>query len=286
MGAPMARHLVERGFTVHGFDVRPAALANLESAGGLVAGSPAALASAVQVVITSLPSSAALDSVINDDDGLIAGASPGLTVVETSTLSIAAKEQGYAELARSGITMLDCPLSGTASQMETRDVAVYASGDRDALARQQEVLAAFSRAQYNVGRFGNGTKLKLIANHLVTIHNVAAAEALLLAERAGLDLEFALAALTDGAGSSRMLEVRGPMMVAKDFSRPNMRLDGYVKDIDLIGSFGRDLECPLPLFAACAQLYFAALAQGRHAEDPAVVHAVLATLVNPDVSQR
>jgi len=282
----MARHLVERGFTVHGFDVRPAALANLESAGGLVAGSPAALASAVQVVITSLPSSAALDSVINDDDGLIAGASPGLTVVETSTLSIAAKEQGYAELARSGITMLDCPLSGTASQMETRDVAVYASGDRDALARQQEVLAAFSRAQYNVGRFGNGTKLKLIANHLVTIHNVAAAEALLLAERAGLDLEFALAALTDGAGSSRMLEVRGPMMVAKDFSRPNMRLDGYVKDIDLIGSFGRDLECPLPLFAACAQLYFAALAQGRHAEDPAVVHAVLATLVNPDVSQR
>lgn len=282
MGAPMARHLIESGFAVHGYDVRPGALAGLEAIGGSTSASPSDLASAVDVVMTSLPSTSALESVVGGKDGLLTAPKAGLTVIETSTLSPDAKENVRRDLAQGGITMLDCPLSGTASQMENRDVAVYASGDPEIVRRHWAVLAGFSRAVYDVGAFGNGAKLKLIANHLVTVHNVAAAEALLLAERAGLDVALALRALTDGAGTSRMLEVRGPMIVAKDYSQANMRLDLYMKDIDLIGGLGRDVNCPLPLFAACAQLYVAAMAQGRIADDAAAVAAVLETLVRQD----
>jgi L-threonate 2-dehydrogenase len=275
MGSPMSRHLLAAGFAVQGYDVRQEAATALEDAGGRAAASPGEAADSADVVITSLPSVAALRAVVNASDGLAGAASPGLIVVETSTLPLDEKEAARQVLAQAGAVMLDCPLSGTASQMRARDVAVYASGEPEAIERCRPVLAAFSRVQYEVGAFGNGMRMKLIANHLVTVHHTAAAEALVFAERAGLDPALALKALSDGAGNSRMLEVRGPMMIAGDFSEANMRLEYFQKDIDLISGLSREVRCPLPLFAASAQLHLAALAQGRLDEDPASVFAVL-----------
>ena len=225
-------------------------------------------------MITSLPSVAALRTVVGGERGL-AGATPdGLILIETSTLPIAAKAEA-ARAVRAGAVVLDCPLSGTASQMRAADIAVYASGDPAALKRSRDVLAAFSRVQHEVGEFGNGMRMKLIANHLVAVHHTAAAEALLLAGRAGLDPALALRALSDGAGNSRMLEIRGPMMVEGDFSHANIALEVFQKDIDLINDLARMARCPLPLFSAAAQLHLAAMAQGRLGEDPACVFAVL-----------
>lgn len=275
MGLPMAGHLLAAGFRVRGYDVREEAVAALGQAGGVPAASPAGAAAGAAIVITSLPSVAALNEVVSGHDGLLSAASDGLIVIETSTLPLTVKDEVAQLLGQAGVVVLDCPLSGTASQMHARDIAVYASGDPDAIEHSHDVLAAFSRVQYQVGAFGNGMRMKLIANHLVTVHHTAAAEALLLAQRAGLDPALALRALSDGAGNSRMLEVRGPMMIAGDFSQANMRLEYYQKDIDLISDLGRTVRCPLPLFTASAQLHLAALAQGRLDEDPACVFAVL-----------
>ena len=281
MGLPMAGHLAAAGFGVRGYDVRAEAVSALAAAGGEPAASPADAAAGASVVITSLPSVAALRDVVSGEGGLAAAASAGLIAVETSTLPLEAKEEARQALAAAGAVMLDCPLSGTASQMRERDIAVYTSGDAVAIERCQPVLAAFSRVQYQVGTFGNGMRMKLIANHLVTVHHTAAAEALVFASRAGLDPALALRALSDGAGNSRMLEVRGPMMLAGDFSRANMRLEYFQKDIDLISGLARAVSCPLPLFSASAQLHLAALAQGRLDEDPACVFAVLDGMVSP-----
>ena len=275
MGLPMAGHLIAAGFAVQGYDVRPEAAAALAEAGGVPATSPAGAAAGAQTVITSLPSVAALREVVSGDQGLASASPEGLILIETSTLPIAAKAEAARALGRAGGVVLDCPLSGTASQMRARDIAVYASGDPAALNRSRDVLAAFSRVQHEVGAFGNGMRMKLIANHLVAVHHTAAAEALLLARRAGLDPALALRALTDGAGNSRMLEIRGPMMVEGDFSRANIALEVFQKDVDLINDLARTACCPLPLFSAAAQLHLAAMAQGRLAEDPACVFAVL-----------
>jgi 3-hydroxyisobutyrate dehydrogenase-like beta-hydroxyacid dehydrogenase len=281
MGLPMAGHLLAAGFGVRGYDVRPEAVSALTRAGGVAATSAAGVADGAGVVITSLPSVAALHEVVSGPDGLAGAAADGLIVIETSTLPLTAKDEAARVLGGAGAVVLDCPLSGTASQMQERDIAVYASGDTAAIERSHDVLAAFSRVQYQVGTFGNGMRMKLIANHLVTVHHTAAAEALLLARRAGLDLALALRALSDGAGNSRMLEVRGPMMIAGDFSQANMRLEYFQKDIELIGDLGRTARCPLPLFTASAQLHLAALAQGRLDEDPACVFAVLEQMTRP-----
>ena len=275
MGLPMAGHLLAAGFGVQGYDVRPEAAAALAEAGGVPAASPAEAAAGAQTVITSLPSVAALQQVVGGEQGLASATPDGLILIETSTLPIAAKAEAARALGRSGAVVLDCPLSGTASQMRAADIAVYASGDPAAIKRSHDVLAAFSWVQHEVGAFGNGMRMKLVANHLVAVHHTAAAEALLLAGRAGLDPALALRALSDGAGSSRMLEIRGPMMVEGDFSRANIALEVFCKDIDLIGDLARTVRCPLPLFSAAAQLHLAAMAQGRLDEDPACVFAVL-----------
>lgn len=279
MGGAMARHLLAAGYHVTGRDVQPECVQRFVAAGGAEAPSAAAVASAADLVILSLPSAAAFAEVVSGPGGLMEAARPGLAVMEMSTLPLEVKEQARAALAELGTVLLDCPVSGTGAQILSKDVAIYASGEKAALARAQPVLAAFSRVQIPVGEFGNGTKLKIVANLLVAVHNAAAAEALLIAERAGLDLPAALAALTSGAGTSRMLEVRGPLMISGDFGAA-MRVKTFQKDLDIIGAFARQLGCPTPLFTAAAQLNVAALAQGHANEDTASVFAVLRRLAD------
>lgn len=278
MGGGMARHALEAGIRVHGYDVADAAVSGFREAGGDVSGSPADVARQAGVVLLSLPSIRAFREVVDGKDGLSSSGASGAVVAETSTLPLAEKEWARQILAAKDITLLDCTLSGTGGQMREKDVVVYASGEAAAIERCKPVFATFSRRTYEIGAFGNGSRLKFIANHLVTIHNVAAAEALLLAKMAGLDLGSVLEAVSDGAGTSRMLEVRGPMMVRNDFSDATMRVGTYQKDIDIISSFAHDLHCPLPVFAASAEVYQAALSQGKADQDTASVFAVLAGL--------
>jgi 3-hydroxyisobutyrate dehydrogenase-like beta-hydroxyacid dehydrogenase len=171
--------------------------------------------------------------------------------------------------------LLDCPLSGTGGQALTGDVVAYLSGPAEAKARALPVLRAMTRGVHDVGEFGNGSAVKFIANLLVAVHNVAAAEALVLAERAGLDLATVLTAVADGAGTSAMFEVRGPAMAARDYSGPGVTTTVFDKDLQIIAGFARETGTPAPLFTLASALYAAALAQGHAGDDTACVHAVL-----------
>lgn len=278
MGGQIAGHLIAAGYRVLGRDIEPDRTRALAALGGACAASAAEVAGRTNTVLLSLPSVRAFEDVVRGTDGLAAAARPGLTVIEASTLPLAVKEDARRLLEGHGAVLLDCPISGTGGQLRTKDVVVYASGDAAALERVAPVLAAFSRDWIRLGAFGNGTRLKLVANLLVAIHNVAAAEALLIAERAGLDPRLALAALTTGAGTSRMLEVRGPLMLAGAYDEASMRVSTFQKDLDIISGFARDLACPTPLFGAAAQVHLAALAQGHGDDDTASVFAVLRRL--------
>ena len=276
MGSAMAANLVRAGFRVAGYDVVPQARQRLKRAGGTPVDEVAAVAREAGIIISSLPSSQALLDVASD----LAQSKRKLIVIETSTLPIAVKEQAREVLARGGAILLDCPLSGTGAQARTKDLAVYASGDRTACRRAIPVFEGFARASYYVGPFGAGSKMKFAANLLVAIHNVAAAEALVLAMKAGLDPAMTLRVLGDGGGSSRMLQVRGPMMVKGDYaSDVTMKLEVWKKDMAVIAEFAKALGCPTPLFTATAPVYVAATA-ANPAEDTGAVCAVLEALAN------
>ena len=277
MGSAMSANLLRAGFDVVGYDVLARARGEHRKAGGSVARSCREIAKRCAVMVTSLPSSEALL-----DTATVLSQAPRArrVVLETSTLPIPIKEEAHRRLATRGITLLDCPLSGTGAQARMKDLIVYASGERSAYRRAAPVMNGFARAHYYVGPFGAGSKMKFIANLLVAIHNVAAAEAFVLARKAGLDPALMLKVISDGAGSSRMLQVRGPMMVGGDYSNATMKVQVWQKDMTIIGDFARKLNCPTPLFAASAPFYNAAMAMGRGAEDTAAVCAVLEELAN------
>ena len=272
MGSAMASNLVKAGFRVVGHDVVPKARAAHRRAGGVVGRSNGDVARRAPIVVTSLPSAAALEAVVEE---IVRARPRDLVVVETSTLPLDVKHAAQRRLAGVRVTMLDCPLSGTGAQARVKDLLVYASGPRAAYRQCTAVFEGFARGHYYVGRFGNGSRTKYVANLLVAIHNVAAAEALVLAKKAGLDPAATLRVVADGAGGSRMLQVRGPMMVKDDYRDATMKIEVWQKDMQIIGEFARDLGCPTPLFAASAPIYTAAMAEGYEKQDTGAVAAVL-----------
>lgn len=278
MGSAYAGHLLAAGCETVGFDVAEDALRRFRESGGRVAATPAAVAGEVDIVITALPSIAAFEQVLFGDDGVAAGTRPGLVVVEASTLPLETKESGRSRLAQRGIALLDAPVSGTGSQAQVRDIVIYASGEREAFDRALPALEHIARSVRYVGEFGNGSKLKYIANLLVTIHNLSTAEAVVLAQKAGVDPQLMLDVVGDGAGGSRMLQVRGPMMVAGSYDNAAMKLDIYQKDIDIIDAFAKEVGAPTPLFTQSTLFYTAALAQGRAKQDTAAIASILKTM--------
>jgi len=275
MGGAFARHLLAAGFPVVGYDVAASRRAALARLGGRPAGSCADVALQAGILITSLPSPAAMEAAFFGTRGIASAARRGTVVIEASTMALELKESLRRRLAQRGAILLDCPISGTGAQAAAKDIAVYASGDRRAFHRCRAVFDAVARSTYYCGGFGVGSKLKFVANLLVTIHNLSAAEAMVVGERSGLDLDLLYRVIGDGAGGSRMFQVRGPMMIRGRYLPAHMKSDVYQKDIDIIRSHVRRLGCPTPLFDASLPYYAAALRQGHGKEDTAAIHSVL-----------
>jgi 3-hydroxyisobutyrate dehydrogenase-like beta-hydroxyacid dehydrogenase len=272
MGSAFAANLMKARFRVTGYDVVAAKRRALARTGAAAARRVEAAGAAAEVVITSLPSS---DALLEVAAALAGSAAPPKHVIETSTLPIPVKEEARARLAAVGTVLLDCPISGTGAQARTGDVIVFASGPQAACRAVGRVLDGFSRAHYYVGPFGAGSRTKFVANLLVAVHNVAAAEALVLAMKAGLDPALTLKVVAGGAGGSRILELRGPMMVRGDYRRATATLAGFAKDRAIISDFARQVGAPTPLLAATVPVYTAAAALGHAGEDTAAVCSVL-----------
>src|SRR3954469_20932230 len=273
MGGAIARNLIAAGFSVSGFDPDQGRAAAASFSGVAVKGSPAEAAADAELVLTSLPSTEGLDATV---DALLAAPRPGLIVAEISTFPIEAKQRAHDRLATAGIAMLDCPLSGTGAQAVTRDLALYGSGDKAAFERCRDAFAGFARASHYLGAFGNGSRMKFVANLLVAVHNVAAAEAIVLGAKAGLDPERIIEVIKSGAGNSRIFELRGPMMAKGVYTPPTATMHVLQKDSAIIAEFARGLGVDTPMLRGAAPLYDEAEAQGHAEEDVAAVHAVLA----------
>jgi L-threonate 2-dehydrogenase len=272
MGGAIARNLAAAGLAVRGFDTNPARLAALKDGGCEPVASAGAAARGADLVLTSLPSTEALEATVAS---LAADAPPGLVVAELSTLPIEDKERCRDRLAARSIVLLDCPLSGTGAQAATGDIAVYASGDEAAYRRAAPVFAKFARVSHYLGAFGNGSRMKFVANLLVAVHNVASAEAMVLGIKAGLDPDTIVKVIGSGAGASRIFELRAPLMAKRAYRPPTMKIDVWQKDMSIIAAFARALGVETPTFAASAPVYDAAQAEGLGGDDTAAVCALL-----------
>jgi L-threonate 2-dehydrogenase len=272
MGGAFAHNLVKAGWHVVGFDIDPARCRAMARAGVKIAPDAGTLAGEVPTIITSLPKPAALDATAS----VIAKArARPRVIVEASTFTINDKRRAERALSRAGHVMLDCPVSGTGAQAKSKDLVIYASGDSKAIRSLRPLFAAFARGVHDLGPFGNGSRMKYVANLLVAINNVASAEAMVLGLKAGLDAQTVLEMVSTGAGNSRVFELRAPMMVKNRYDHPSMKISLWQKDMAVIGDFARQLGCPTPLFDATVPIYNKAVRTGHAEHDTAAVCAVL-----------
>jgi putative dehydrogenase len=272
MGGAFAENLVAGGWRVIGYDIAAARRKALARAGVEIAADAVDVARQANTIITSLPKPQALAATA----AAIAKAGlPRRVIVEASTFTIDDKSRAQAVLHKAGHVLLDCPVSGTGAQAKVKDLVVYASGGAAEIKRLRPMFAAFCRDAFDLGEFGNGSRMKYVANLLVAIHNVATAEAMVLGMKAGLPPQAIFDLVKTGAGNSRIFELRAPMMVKDRYDHPTMKISVWQKDMDVIGSYARKIRVPTPMFDASSRIYEKALKDGHGAEDTAAVCAVL-----------
>jgi putative dehydrogenase len=269
MGSAMAIMLRKAGYDVVGYDVRAAALDELEAHGGSRAVSPRAVAEAADVVLVSLPSIAAYHEVLTGQGGIGSAGRDGLTVICTCTMPVDDKKQARDSLAKLGVTLLDGTVSGNRDMILAKTLTAYVSGERAAYDRWADMLSAFTRKHSFVGEFGNASILKFVINHLVCILTCANAEAMALGLRAGLDAQTIFDMVHESAANSRLWEIRGPMMVSEDYTSSRGQFSMANKDGPVIGAFGQSMNFPMPVFQAALQMHQAAVGLGQFHLDTA-----------------
>ena len=280
MGGTMAEALLQHGYAVCGSDIDPKALARLQRAGGVCLSSAAEVAVQSDVVIVSLSTSKALAQVTESIASVPkAQCAHRPIVIETSTLPMADKDACADALRKLGITTLDAPISGTAVRIKERAWTFFVSGTETAFRKVLPVLQVFTDKVSFVGPYGNGTKMKFAANHLVAIYNVAYAESVTLARKMGLNPQDVL----DLFGNSPVLgtgvmRLRMPMMLKRQYSPPTMKVEVWQKDMQVIGDMAKSVDCPTPLFSTCAAIYTSAMAMGLAMEDTASTAEVMSAM--------
>lgn len=274
LGHAVAGRLLGAGHQVVGHDIVPERVEALVALGGKGARSVREVTASAGMVCTLLPSLAAVEQAVLGPDGVLAGLRLDGVVVQMSTISPALSERLAREAAARTRSFLDCPVSGTSAQVARGDGILMVGGDLELYQRWRPVLESILPRSYHVGAAGQAMLLKLVANLLVALNSAAAAEALTLARKGGLDPARALEVLTASAATSRMLEVRGPLMVRGAFAA-QMKLDLFMKDLHLIQDAAGAAGADLPLTDVAERLYAAAMDAGHAGDDLSAVVRVL-----------
>src|SRR5262249_2986042 len=279
IGSAFAHNLHTAGWRV----IDPKRRRELSRGGIAIVADVGALAAEAPVIITSLPEASALATTVA---AIAAAGVPRRVVIEASTFKLEDKEAAEAILRKAGHVLLDCPVSGTGFQAKVKDLVIYASGGAAEIKKLRPLFADFTRAVHDLGAFGNGSKMKYIANLLVAIHNVEAAETLVLGMKSGLSPQLIYDQIRIGAGNSRVFELRAPMMVKGRYDKPTMKVSVWQKDMDVIGSFAQALGAPTPLFSATLPIYAATQSSGYAEQDTASTCAVLEAMAGLKPGER
>lgn len=271
MGGAYGRNLMAAGEAVIGVDPNPTARDRFTAAGGRAEATLGPWIAECEMVILSLISPAVLAEVSQNLAGFL---QPGQIVLETGTFAMADKLAAKANIEAGGGVLLDCPVSGTGAQAAVGDLVMMASGPSEAVSRVKPILAKFTRSVIEAGEFGAGIKLKYVANHAVALHNAAAAEVLHYADALELDRDIVYTLLKSGAGQSRMLDLRMPLMISGDYDPPTASLKMFEKDLSVIGADIARLGVDAPMLDVVTKLYQTASEMLPETYDTAAVFEV------------
>jgi L-threonate 2-dehydrogenase len=270
MGLPIAQNLMERGFTVIGY--RRSGSPELAEAGGIVASSAAEVAASADVLLSILPGAEDVEEIICGPSGTLSALRAGTIHIEMSTIDVDRKARLADQVRAGGGDLLDCPISGSPGMVAPRLATTFASGDQASVSTVSAVLDAVSGPWVYTGAFGTGARMKYIANLLLAVHTVAAAEAMVLARRSGLDLELVQKTLDNSIASSAIWKQRGPIMAERTWSPAPGPISTLLPILEQIEAHAAQAGLSAPVFAAAKEVFAKALADGWGDLDIASVH--------------
>jgi 2-hydroxy-3-oxopropionate reductase len=275
MGAPMARHILKGGYRVTVWSRRAESMAPLVNAGAAAGDSPADVAAQSDVIVTMVTDTKAVEDVVLGERGIARGARTGSIVVDHGTIDPNGARRIAGELQTRGIEMLDAPVSGGSIAAEAGTLVTMVGGSKAALERVTPVLSCYAKSIEHIGPSGSGQVAKACNQICVIVNQLGAAEAMLLAERSGVDPATVKNALMAGFAASRMLELQAPKMIARDFAgKIESRL--HHKDIHIALDMARALGIDLPGSGAAAEVLDALQQRGGARQDSAAIISVLA----------
>jgi 3-hydroxyisobutyrate dehydrogenase len=286
IGMPISQNLIKSGYCVVGW--RRSSLADFEKIGGVPARSPADVGEQADIVFSCMPSTEALDDVMQGRDGLVHSARPEQIIVELGSHPVAIKERQAAPLADKGAAFIDGEVSGTPSMVAVRKGVVYLAGDAGACKRIEPVVAGFADSCMYFGKFGAASKVKLVNNMLVGIHLAATAEAMALGLKAGVDVDMMIKAIVSGSGGSTQFGVRAPMIAAKRYSPPMGAPSDFFHYFDMVHDFAASVGLATPMMDRAMEIQQRAIDTGFGDLD----HAALVEVINawpantPDENRR
>lgn len=276
IGLPISENLIKSGYRVLGY--RRGSLEEFEKAGGIRARSPADIAAAADIVFSCLPSSDALNQVVQGAQGLAEAARPGQVVVELGSHPLPDKERQIAPLAAKGAVFLDGEVSGTPGMVSARKAVIYLAGDAEAAKKAERVVGGFADSCLYFGKFGAASRVKLVNNLLVAINIAATAEAMALGLKAGVDVDLMIKAIATGSGGSTQFAIRAPWMAQRRFLPAQGTVPALQHYFDMIGDFADDVGVATPLLDRACELYDKFIEMGLAEKDGAAMVDVIAAL--------
>lgn len=279
MGVPMAKRILGAGFPLTVWNRTPEKAESVLEAGAKWAGSPKEVALASDVVVTMVTDSQAVLAVTCGPKGLLEGAHPGLILIDMSTIEPATTKAVASRAAAVGVEMLDAPVVGTTPQAEQGTLGILAGGPVETLEKARPVLSALGQKIVHVGPIGSGITVKLINQIVFAVVMEVNAEAMVLAQKAGIDPQKLLEVLSAGGARTIAMEMRGPRMIERDFS-PRFSLANQHKDLTNALAMAQDLGVPVPTAAVAHEVYQVARAQGKGHLDSCVVVTALEAMAN------
>ena len=266
MGKPMAKNLLKAGYELVVFDINQEAVAEVVAAGAVKAENAKEVAAKSEAVITMLPNSPHVKTAVLGENGVLAGAKPGLILIDMSSIAPLAAQEVAAAVAKQGVEMLDAPVSGGEPKAIDGSLSIMVGGKQEIFDRCVELLSKMGKSVVRCGDIGAGNTTKL-ANQIIVALNIAAlSEALVLATKAGVDPELVFNAIRGGLAGSTVMEAKAPMILAGNF-KPGFKIDLHIKDLANAIETGHDVGVPLPLTSSVMEILQALKVDGKGQND-------------------
>ena len=266
MGKPMAKNLLKAGYELVVFDINQEAVAEVVAAGAVKAENAKEVAAKSEAVITMLPNSPHVKTAVLGENGVLAGAKPGLILIDMSSIAPLAAQEVAAAVAKQGVEMLDAPVSGGEPKAIDGSLSIMVGGKQEIFDRCVELLSKMGKSVVRCGDIGAGNTTKL-ANQIIVALNIAAlSEALVLATKAGVDPELVFNAIRGGLAGSTVMEAKAPMILAGNF-KPGFKIDLHIKDLANAIETGHEVGVPLPLTSSVMEILQALKVDGKGQND-------------------